>query len=356
MIRPLRTLIYLGWHGNGNFGDDLMRDVWSSLLPNGTHLVDAPLTRRDYWDRRRAVLNTLLRLGFERRALLLGGGTAIGFANWAHHVERASRVFGARRVVIAGAGSAARDDDYLTSLQPQDWHLWRRLGPRAMLLGVRGPITEREVQANWRPTRVIGDPALALAYASSHWRPFVTRRNAIGVSLGSQEGTRFDIAEIALAVRQLRNQLEVESVEIHQLAGSDRDICTRLASMIGDGASLVPYDGNPWQTVANIAGLRLFVSERLHGAVAGVATGTPTVMLSYASKSDDFWRSVSEDEPVRPSDDAQSLINAAADALDPRKHAAVEAASMRLAAEFLAAVAPLLGARSESVPSDARVP
>lgn len=340
-MRPHTTFIYLGWHGNGNFGDDLLRDVWKALLPTGS-LVDAPLTRRGYWDRRREVASVLARLGLRRRVLLLGGGTAIGFANWAGHIWRARMVFGARRVVIAGAGAAASDDAYLTGLQSQDWRLWRRLGSKALLLGVRGPITQQEVESNWRPTGVIGDPGIAIAMMGSNWRTHVEPRNAIGVSLGSQEGTRFDIAETALAIRELQSQLGVDSVEIHQLAESDVEVCTALAEMVGQGATVVSYRGVPWQTVASIAGLRLFVSERLHGAITGVATGTPTVMLSYASKSDDFWRSISQDALVRPGAEIATLVAAALDALDARNHELVEANTTRLAAEFIAAVQPLI--------------
>jgi len=50
----------------------------------------------------------------------------------------------------------------------------------------------------------------------------------------------------------------------------------------------LPYHPNPLQVLRQIAGLRALVAMRLHAAVFGYMTATPTVFLSYHRKCDDW--------------------------------------------------------------------
>ena len=64
-------------------------------------------------------------------------------------------------------------------------------------------------------------------------------------------------------------------------------------------------------TMAAIGSCDLVVSERLHGAVAAVSLGIATVPLSYASKCDDFWSSVTgRAAPVTVGHSADDLVAA----------------------------------------------
>jgi hypothetical protein len=75
----MKQLGYLGWHGFGNFGDDLLRLCWERALEGHVQLVDAPLGPKDW---RRTLKALLHRLTRRTDMLLLGGGTVLGFRNW----------------------------------------------------------------------------------------------------------------------------------------------------------------------------------------------------------------------------------------------------------------------------------
>ena len=46
----------------------------------------------------------------------------------------------------------------------------------------------------------------------------------------------------------------------------------------------VPYAGHPMAVLNQIAGLSCIIAMRLHAAIFGYLTGTPTVMISYHPK------------------------------------------------------------------------
>ncbi|GAA1587169.1 polysaccharide pyruvyl transferase family protein [Leucobacter aridicollis] len=286
-----RELVYLGWQGEGNFGDELIYDYWRAAL--GRKLdVKAPLILRKYLMRRapRFLADRAKLLGRDR-AILLGGGTTIGFAAWANHTRLAQRMFGAHHVFSAGAGIAAADDSFTLRTQPQDWNAWRaNSGLRT--LGIRGPLSQREFarEIGWAP--VVGDPALAY--------PDVVRlspitRPVIGLSLGSEGSSRFSVAAVAAAVRSAADILGY-GIVLFQMTDADAPVNAELAVHLGP-VEVVEFDGDVVQMMNRIAGCAAFVSERLHGTIAAVAAGVPATPLPYASKCDDFWLSVADERP-----------------------------------------------------------
>lgn len=286
---PTRRLVYLGWHGFMNFGDDLLRDTWQAALTDDLTL-SAPLSRRDYVSQAPRVAMDRMRTAGAERLVLLGGGTTVGFANWAGHARRAQLAYDAAGILIPGAGAAESTDTFALGLQEQGWSDWADLSGVA-LMGVRGPLTARECAANWMPTPVIGDPALlypTLIDFSGEERDETT----IGVALGADPESRFDPHVVAEALRRISMAERIDRVKVFALSSSDREGAERFARMVGPLAEVITFEGDVEATMRQIARCGLFISERLHGAVAAVSLGVPTVALSYASKCDDFWLSV----------------------------------------------------------------
>jgi polysaccharide pyruvyl transferase WcaK-like protein len=284
-----REIVYLGWQGFGNFGDDLLHETWRLALGRPLE-VEAPLNGSGY--RRRIVRFAAdrLRLIGSERIVLLGGGTTVGFANWAAHVDLARRCYGARAVITAGAGAAASHDLYSTSAQPQDWSAWRAVR-NVVLMGVRGPSTAREVEAAGMPAPVVGDPALL--YPELRAVEPVAGPARIGVALGSDPTSRFDLAVIGAAVDRHAAAEGISEVVLFALSDADRTTARELAAMLETPTRIHEYvPGGVHETMQELAGCSVVVSERLHGAIPAVALGVPTVPLSYASKCDDFWESV----------------------------------------------------------------
>jgi hypothetical protein len=315
-----RSLVYVGWQGFANFGDDLLHATWAAALGD-VRMVEAPLARRDYLRQLPRYLRDVVRLGRGERCILLGGGTTIGFGNWAGHLSLAVRRFRASRIIIPGAGAAESTDAFALSLQEQAWAGWRALP--ATLLGVRGPLTARECERHWQPTEVIGDPALLYPrYVPITPTERTQRGRVIGVCVGADPQSRFDPTVLATALHQHAG--DDAHIRIVQLSTADEHAVNALANALGGRVERVRYDGDVPAVMQAIAGCDLFISERLHGAVAAVALHVPTVPLAYASKCDDFWLSVAGVRaPVRVGHTAADLTDAIDHALTPSTIAAV---------------------------------
>ncbi|GAB3573164.1 hypothetical protein GCM10027406_01210 [Leifsonia lichenia] len=313
-----RALIYLGWQGFENFGDDLLYDTWRAAL--GDRFAACAPLGRDYLRRAPQVIGTRLRAVGSERLVLLGGGTTVGFANWGRHASRALTAYGASSLIVAGAGIAAATDERALSTQTQDWDVWAAL-PSVAYFGVRGPISSAESASHWRDAPMVGDPALLYPVV----RPVAVAGgpSSLGVSIGAGGRSSFDLDAVAAAVDACRERVAAERVLIFQLAEEDAAVCARLRALLRSPSALVEFRGDVHDTMRAIAGTRLFFSERLHGVVAGVALGVPTVPLAYASKSVDFWSSVTDRPLVSASADAAELLAAAEAALDSIEQRAV---------------------------------
>lgn len=291
-----RKFVYLGWQGFDNFGDDLLHETWKAAL-NDKLDIEAPLFLKDYAKRATRFLRHKTTLAGSQTLVLLGGGTTVGFGNWASHARTAVKFYSADGVAVAGAGAAAAKDSYALALQEANWKRWRRV-PGVMLFGVRGPLTQIECERNWRPPcAVIGDPALMYPTAIGWPRSRKAKSSLLGICLGSQTSTRFDIPAVAQAVRLAAKRAGLVDVAVFQLARSDAEVAERLSEELG-GVPIVRYAGDVRDMMERISECSVFVSERLHGAVAAVSLDVPTVPLSYASKCDDFWMSVTGSKPV----------------------------------------------------------
>jgi hypothetical protein len=349
-VKGERTFIYLGWQGRGNFGDDLLYETWRAALQSNLGLK-APLYWRDLANAAPSLIRSRLTLIGSEKVLLLGGGTTLGFANWAKHISQSKTLFGIKNVFSAGAGSAESGDQYATNIQAQDWQSWRNL-KGLVLAGVRGPLTQKEVASNWCPTDIVGDPALMYPNVRSVGADRGTART-LGICLGSHNATRFDIDAVAEAVRTSSRELDLAPV-VFQLADSDTDVSNALASKLSD-ARIERYAGDVARTMDNISGTSVFVSERLHGTVAAVSLGIPCLPLAYASKCDDFWLSVTPSRPaINPASSSPQISDAILAISQPDALSAMAVRVEFLQKKLLAAAASLIewrnGRRSWNAP------
>lgn len=286
------SIVYMGWLGYNNFGDDLLFESWRSAL--GDELaIQAPLRNRDYIKQFPKFLKGRLSLLGRRRILLLGGGTVLGFKAWAEHVHLAQRVYSPEQIILAGAGASAASDQFATAIQSLDWDRWASIR-NLRVVGVRGPITQAEVLRGGLKdeVRVVGDPALMYAPLEGlSWQGSCSMPNSIGICLGSHTSTRYDPVVVAEAVREAAERYSLQPV-VFQLSDSDSTISTKLSGLLG-GCRIVRYKGDVKTMMSQIASCRIFLSERLHGFVAGISLGVPSLALSYGSKCDDFIKSLS---------------------------------------------------------------
>lgn len=313
-----REVVYLGWTGHGNYGDELLLETWRLAL--GIDAV-SPVTRRERLADVRSAIHSYRTGRRTERMLLVGGGTVLGFQNWARHVADAARVYRADTVVALGAGAAESTDAFALGLQGQDWRRWSAL--RSILLGVRGPLTAVECERTWGRPAVVGDPALLY--------PVVAGIEAVhdvdgplGVSVGADPVSRFDPRSVAAAVRGMSGA--DSEIVLFALSPNDIVACRAMQSELHRPSRIHRFDGDVRATTSEISRCSLMLTERLHGAVAAVGLGVPTVPLAYASKCDDFWLSVTGERPaVVPDSTEQQILDAATRALDPVERSAAEA-------------------------------
>lgn len=281
-----RELVYLGWQGFQNFGDDLLYETWSHALQYPPTTC-APLGR-DYLRRSGEIVWRRFVSPHTERFILLGGGTTVGFDNWGTHVQRATKAYGARGIYIAGAGVCAGDDTRQVESQPQNWNRWRGIN-RVVCFGLRGPDSVHEAERHWRRTEVIGDPALLYPSVAPMTR--VRHGGGIGVAVGAGGTSSFDLDLLAHVVNETAAELKGQIV-LFQLADEDAPQLARFRDLLHRPVRIVRYTGNVATIMTEIAGCSLLISERLHGVVSAVALGVPAISLSYASKCLDFMRSV----------------------------------------------------------------
>jgi hypothetical protein len=333
-----REIVYLGWQGNANFGDELLYDAWKVALGRDLEIT-APLTLGRYLVKSLpGYLGQLLRMRGAERLVLLGGGTTIGFGTWARHTGLARVMYRAAGVAIPGAGAAERADAFLLARQPQDWAAWRRMRNVA-LLGVRGPLTDLECAQEWRPTGVIGDPALIYPRFANLDRP--ERANTIGLCLGSEGASRFDVPTVVAAVQRVARELGA-TVTVFEVTAADAPVTREVVRLLGGQSRLVRFSGSVREMMQEIAACRAFVSERLHGTVAAVSLGVASTPLSYASKCDDFWMSVTgERSSIRLDHSVDDLAHTIRLSLDPARQARIDSTVAELQ-ELLIASASIL--------------
>ncbi|WIE72645.1 polysaccharide pyruvyl transferase family protein [Curtobacterium sp. MCJR17_020] len=303
-----RSLVYLGWQGNANFGDDLLHETWRAALDDPLDIV-APLNARDYLRGAASFARDRLRTRRAERVVLIGGGTTVGFAAWAEHARLAARNYGAAGIVGVGLGAAASSDTYALDRHQQDWKAWHDLD-RLRIAGVRGPITELEVTTHLGPVTISGDPALLYPLVRSVQPAGAPGERRIGVSLGSDPTSRFDVEAVATAVDAHARATGADQVVAFALSVPDQSVARALSERLRTPSVVHEYT-DVAETMSVIAGCDLVVSERLHGAVAAVSLDVPTVPLSYASKCDDFWASLTgHPAPITVGHTADDLVRA----------------------------------------------
>lgn len=273
---------YIGGHGGGNLGDDLMLGLARRLFPD-RRLVDCA----ESWHERR-----LARLGLSGPRyfdhVLLGGGTLIS-PFWYGKVEAAI----GQGLPVSSLGSGAGSCGFI---QPDgvDLSAWAPLLKRFANLGVRGPRSLATLRRlGVEHAEVVGDLALALTRDAPHPAD-ATPTIAVNLSLPApnepqgDEAVRFD--ELLEALRPLTRR----GWAVRPYAMNPADLApTRgfVERLCGRGVP-VPHLDSVAGFMDYVGPSTLNVTVRLHGAILGCCAGVPPVMLGYRDKCLDFAESI----------------------------------------------------------------
>ena len=290
----MQTLGYLGWQGRGNFGDDLIHHAWRVALEGRFRLVEMPLYPSDRRQIARALTSARLR---RVKTVLIGGGTVIGFENWSRHAMTALKLTGARQAVAIGCGAPAVDDRAATTLQRLDWASWQT--SKLIVRGVRGPLSLESITVAGLPsTGVIGDSAL-LYDSHKSWQRESQVGRFIGLALGNDSGSSFELETILDAVTQYKSGDPEVKIKVFALSTRDQASAQLVLSALKDSTGVI-YTGDVDFIMRELATCEVVLSERLHGCIAAAAVGVPSISLAYLSKCVDFMLSIGRAQWVAP--------------------------------------------------------
>jgi polysaccharide pyruvyl transferase WcaK-like protein len=284
MLTP-RSICYVGWHGQGNLGDDAIYDAVRSQLQDAL-FIDLPLYPR-------AIASSMTRAlpaRARRSNLLLGGGTCIGRRNWRRILQFGLSLTKGHRAFAIGAG--VEDPSFVGVRSYSDKNelaKWQKILSRFEIVSVRGPQSAELLSGIGVEAEVSGDPALLLAPPTTQAVP-----GRIGVNLGfGDDLCGHDPQRVATEMAQA---CKVLSLQGHEFVGilmnkDDRKWTEMALSGVSSHVRFVNASTSE-RAICELAACSMVIVSRLHAAILASISGTPTVLLEYQPKCMDFARSI----------------------------------------------------------------
>jgi polysaccharide pyruvyl transferase WcaK-like protein len=272
--RRTRGPLYLGWVGRGNLGDEAIHEVAQRELP-GLRAV--------------AVEGRLPTRG--AAAVVLGGGTLIGHAEYRTALERVLQRHPGMALGALGTGvedPAYRQED--ADALHAELECWAPLLRQMAAPGVRGPRSRALLLDHGVDVPVTGDPALLLADgvpAPEHREP------VLGINAG-----------ISWRMYGRDPELLIDQLATVASALADRGWRVRLISVwppdvpylraIGSRAGIDAVDDcrGVDDLLAALGRCSVVAGMKLHSVVLASALMIPAVMLAYQPKCEDFMASL----------------------------------------------------------------
>jgi polysaccharide pyruvyl transferase WcaK-like protein len=300
---------YIGWHGNGNLGDDAMFRAASQLLP-GHSLATFQLPQRE-----RYLRNFGLSGGRFFDAVILGGGTLIN-PLWMDFIREA--IDGGAPLYTLGTGVGSCGFEQPDGIEIKGW---KEMLSRFKRVGVRGPRSRQSLQEIGVQSEIIGDLALTLTQETVPERSDPPR---LALNIALAEGTDYDAPENAFLqeAEAVTRDFISQGWEVVPFAMTPADVApvTRFLKEIGRPDQTTPVLSSAEQFFALVGPCVFTMAVRLHGAILSTCVGVPPLMLGYRDKCLDFMESIgmpewhvglSEAQPGEITDRAQALAQIA---------------------------------------------
>jgi polysaccharide pyruvyl transferase WcaK-like protein len=282
-------VLYVGWTGQQNLGDDAIADALVPHVPGiePWHVPHDPLGFA-----RKAL--TEGPFGRGRRTVLLGGGTVIGRRNWRLLLTATGLALaGARPWHLIGAGVEDPAFQGRNSFSDNgELARWRSVCARFDRVTVRGPRSKALLDSVGIDARVVGDPALLHEPAA-----VAPADKLVGVNLGFGDDLwGHDHERVVTAVAELVRELVTDGWTARLIVINPKDRgyaldCLRQAGVPEERAEIVTTLTVP-DFLAAAGECTVLVAERLHALVLGAVAGTPLAGLEYQPKCADFLESV----------------------------------------------------------------
>jgi hypothetical protein len=304
----MKRILYLGWIGFNNIGDELMWQLFRELswkhLPLKTYEVIPSIPGVDI--RNHGPYDTIV----------LGGGSLLipGYIDVVYQAAQKNK-----NVLIWGSGHDRQEYTPLDESGQVSLHLayanehvstgakLAEVVNKSSFCGVRGPLSLQFLQHSGVPmekTMISGDPGLLLP-SPSRSKPKGLKR-IIGVNWGTAYNRIFGGSEekvelqLVEALRRLIRQ--GYDITIFPVWGPDREACERLYRTLGDVEHvMLDLRLHPYEDLLEIMQeFDLTINFKLHSNYLSAAAGVPFIHLGYRLKSLDFGYSVNLPDYVLP--------------------------------------------------------
>jgi len=269
-----KVLIYYGFLGDNNYGDELVYNATKALFSDVTLLPVSRYTPH--------MLRLLVAMDLKKIiGIVIGGGTVVGNFNSAAVFEKLAE--SGRPVYMHGTG---------VKELIVDQKAWKTVTKNEVFGGVRGPMSVQNMMQIKEGAKIVGDAAFALFTDNK----FVDRKKDIKrvlINLGTHvpyEGQEFFRKEFNDFISHLISEnYNVSYVPFHEI---DLELGMALKNTFPEINIIEQPEG--FEQCADIfADCTFAIGERLHFTVLAIMTKTPFISINYAKKHEDLLLSLS---------------------------------------------------------------
>ncbi|WP_020616167.1 polysaccharide pyruvyl transferase family protein [Paenibacillus daejeonensis] len=300
-------ILYIGWVGFNNLGDELMLDVFRQRVAQmGDHYrVKAVNVEPE----------SLRRVNPQQvDYIVVGGGSLLsnihtnsfllGWLSQAQDLGAKVMIWGSGmdRIPATALASLREQREANLTISPQAAMTIKRVVDRCIWTGVRGPLTQALLYQMGIPrVKISGDPAFLLPEYAAMETPEQSPRTVktIGVNWGTANNNVYGQNELRVEneLAQTLKQFIRQGYHIYfyTMWDQDRASAKRLFDKVGGEANQVTWDSKVHhqnQLIQILAPFAFTINFKLHANYISLAAGVPFIALGYRFKVYDFAYSV----------------------------------------------------------------
>ncbi|MEW4240012.1 polysaccharide pyruvyl transferase family protein [Priestia megaterium] len=308
----MKKVLYVGWIGFGNLGDELLWHVFKEL------------SEQYYSEEEIEITPSFPGVDFKNvepyDTVVLGGGSLL-LPGYLQVLQKAADL--EKDILIWGSGMDWVEKEQLDKMlagenvslsklfTEKDGELMKDVFNRVSFAGIRGPLAKKALEAvgvDSEKIRIIGDPGLLL----SANKVVDKKERIIGVNWGTTYNRLYGGNELAvedtLASTCKKLIQQGYKIAIYSVWGSDKVSCQRLRDKINNPEHVV-FDEKLYkekELMTILSHYTMTINFKLHANILSLAAGVPCVALGYRFKVFDLASSL-ELEKCIVSTDSKSL-------------------------------------------------
>ncbi|WP_432694415.1 polysaccharide pyruvyl transferase family protein (plasmid) [Priestia aryabhattai] len=288
----MKKVLYIGWIGFGNLGDDLLWNIFKNLS-------------KQYLDEKQIkIIPSFSGIDINKvedyDTIVLGGGSLLT-PRYIHILYKSLEI--GKKIIIWGSGidriKKQKLDNILSGSLPsleqefiiEDATILKNVFSGASFAGVRGPLTQKALEllgVSKDDIQVIGDPGLLLKPVDKV--NIEKKEKLIGLNWGTTYKQLYGNSEIGL-----ENKLVIVSkklieqgykILIYTVWSNDLRACQRLFNKIND-AQNVTFDKKLYteqELISILSSCNLTINFKLHPNLLSLAANVPSIALGYRFK------------------------------------------------------------------------